>query len=190
MAKLNEQIAGRTGTVSKGCYAATQLATGHGQTQPFLVEQIGYFNPPAFEELLKLAGVVLIPKTLPDGSPAPIQMTASSSISFHSSPEFFREQFKLRPDDSEFWNNFGVYEQGHGRIDKAMEAYEKALELNGENYSAAHNLAIILWTVRGDRNRPLKLLEIALKSPDSTQRREILALRAEWAAFRDGDHPA
>lgn len=143
MAKLNVQIAGRTNSVSEGCYAATQLATGHGQTQPFLVEQEGYFNPPNMEELLKRAGVVLIPKTLPDGSPAPIQMDSSSSVSYRPSPEYFREQFKLRPDDSELWNNFGVYEQGHGRIDKAIEAYEKALELDPENRHAAGNLANI-----------------------------------------------
>lgn len=187
MAKLNEQIADRTNGVSKGCYAATQLATGHGQTQPFLVEQVGYFNPPNFEELLKLAGIVLIPATLPDGSPAPIQLDASSSVTYSPSPEYFREQFKLRPDDSELWNNFGVYEQQHGRTDKAIEAYEKAVELNAENYSAARNLAIMSWTVHGDRTRSLELLDIALKNPNSTQRRETLGLRANWAAFRDGD---
>jgi hypothetical protein len=143
MAKLNEQVAGRTDGVSKGCYAATQLATGHGQTQPFLVEQVGYFNPPGFEELFKLFGLQLIPATLPDGSSAPIQLDASSSISYRPSPEYFREQFKLRPNDSELWNNFGVYEQAHGRIDKAIEAYKNALELDPENRHAASNLANI-----------------------------------------------
>jgi hypothetical protein len=146
MAKLNEQVAARTDGVSRGCYTATQLATGHGQTQPFLVEQVGYFNPPEFEELFKLFGLVLIPKTLPDGTPAPIQLDASSSARYHASPEFFREQFKLRPDDSELWNNYGVYEQGHGRIDKAVEAYEKALELDPQNAHAATNLANIRGT--------------------------------------------
>lgn len=146
MAKLNEQIAARTDGVSRGCYTATQLATGHGQTQPFLVEQVGYFNPPEFEELFKLLGLVLIPKTLPDGTPAPIQMGSSSSVRYHASPEFFREQFKLRPDDSELWNNYGVYEQGHGRIDKAIEAFERALELDPQNSHAATNLANIRGT--------------------------------------------
>lgn len=77
MAKLNEQIAERTAGVSKGCYAANQLATGHGQTRPFLVEQIGDFYPPDQEELFKQFGVVLIPKIKPDGSPEPIQLDSS-----------------------------------------------------------------------------------------------------------------
>jgi hypothetical protein len=140
LAQQNRQVAARTKDVSEGCYAATQLATGHGQTQPFLIEQTGYFNPPSIEEMLKRAGLVLIPKTLPDGSPAPIQMDSSSSASYRPSPEYFREQFKLRPDDSELWNNFGVYEQQHGRVDKAVAAYEKALELDVENAHAAGNL--------------------------------------------------
>jgi hypothetical protein len=146
MAKLNEQVATRTDGVSRGCYTATQLATGHGQTQPFLIEQVGYFNPPEIEELFKHLGLVLISKTMPDGTPAPIQLDASSSFRYHPSPEFFREQFKLRPDDSELWNNYGVYEQGHGRIDKAVEAYEKALELDPQNAHAATNLANIRGT--------------------------------------------
>jgi tetratricopeptide (TPR) repeat protein len=187
MAKLNEQVAGRTDTVSRGCYAATQLATGHGQTQPFLVEQVGDFNPPEFEELFKLFGLTLNPATLPDGSPAPIQMTSSSSVTYSPSPQFFHEQFKLRPDDTELWNNFGVYEQEHGRIDKAIEAYEKALKIDTENYNAAHNLANMIWAAQGDRARAIELFSIALKNPDTTRRRETLALRADWAAFTDRD---
>lgn len=91
MAKLNARVSGRTDGVSEGCYTATRLATGHGQTQPFLVEQVGYFNPPNLEELLKLFDVVLIPKTLPDGSPAPIQLDASSSVSYRPPPEYYRD---------------------------------------------------------------------------------------------------
>ena len=117
MAQVNKRAAGRTGYVSEGCYAATELATGHGTTEPFLVEQIGDFMPPDAEEMLKKVGLSLTPKILPDGSQAPLQLRGTTSVSYKPSPEFFREQFKLRPADSELWNNFGVYEIGKGRTD-------------------------------------------------------------------------
>ncbi len=187
MAGLNEQVAGRTTDVSQGCYAASQFATGFGQTRPFLVEQVGNFNPPAFHELFKRMGIVLNPKIRPDGTPEPIQMTSSSSFSYNPSPAWFREQFKLRPHDAELWNNFGTFKQGRGLVDEAIEAYEKALELDSKYYNAARNLANLLWSARGERTRALELFEVALENPDSTQRRETLALRADWAAFRDRD---
>lgn len=187
MAELNKRAAGRTDFVTEGCYAATELATGQGFTQPFLVEQVGDFMPPDVEEMLMQAGIKLNRASLPDGSRAPLQLRGATSAGYSPSPAYFREQFKLRPDDSELWNNFGAYEGAQDRTAEACAAYEKALELDPENFIAARNLGILLWRVYGDGERGRHWLDVALRHPDENQRRETLSLLADTLLFEDCD---
>lgn len=187
MAEINKRAASRTEYVSEGCYAATELATGHGMTEPFLVEQVGDFLPPDAEDMLRKVGLSLTPKILPNGSRAPLQLRGATSASYSPSPQFFREQFKLRPADSELWNNFGAYETGKGRTDIGRNAYEKALEIDPDNYIAARNLGLLLWRVYGDRKAGRRWIDNALRNPDVNARRETLSLLAETLLFTDGN---
>lgn len=187
MAALNRKAANRTEYVSEGCHAASELATGKGEIQPFLIEQTGDFMPPAFEQMLANVGIKLNPKILPDGSRAPLRLVGGTSARYNPSPNFFREQFKLRPNDSELWNNFGAYEVENGHVDVGRSAYERAVELDPQNYIAASNLGFLLWRTYGDRESGRKWVEVALRSPDDNQRRETLSLLADALLFADGD---
>jgi len=187
MAAVNRKAANRTEFVSEGCYAASELTTAKGEAQPFLVEQTGEFMPPDVEQMLANAGLKLNPKILPDGSRAPLRLVGATSARYSPSPNFFREQFKLRPGDSELWNNFGAYEVGNGRVDAGRSAYERAVELDPQNYIAARNLGLLLWRTYGDRESGRRWVDVALQSSDENQRRETLSLLAEALLFTDGD---
>lgn len=187
MAAVNRKAAARTQFVSEGCYAASEFTTGKGETQPFLVEQVGEFMPPDVEQMLANAGLKLNPKILPDGSRAPLRLVGATSTRYSPSPSFFREQFKLRPDDSELWNNFGAYEVDNGRVDVGRSAYERAIELDPQNFIAARNLGFLLWRTYGDRESGRRWVDIALQNPDENHRRETLSLLADALLFSDGD---
>jgi len=188
MAGVNKRAAKRLDKfITEGCYAASLLATGRAAFQPFLVEQKGDFIPPDLNQLLQFSGVRLTPKILPDGSRAPVQLRQAASDIFNPSPTFFREQFKLRPNDSELWNNFGAYEADRGRLDAARVAYEKALQLNANNYMAARNLGFLLWRVYGDRNQGQHWIDVAMQVPDEIQRSETNSLLAQTLLYTEND---
>ncbi|MCF7551473.1 tetratricopeptide repeat protein [Pseudonocardia sp. WMMC193] len=186
LAGLNKRAAARVVTVSEGCYAASQYATGNGAAEPHLVEQTGDFIPLEVKRMFDQIGMQLRPAVRPDGTTAPIQMRGSTSVNYAPSQSFFREQFKLRPDDSELWNNYGAYEDSEGRAESARRAFEKALSLKPDNYFAARNLGNILWRRFGERVRAQENFEIALRESDQNHRRDTLSLYAENLAM-EGD---
>jgi Tfp pilus assembly protein PilF len=151
MRSLNEAVSTRTGTVSPGCYVASLHATGQRSARPFLTaEQQGDFIPPEFAEQLKRSGLRLNRKIGPDGRPMPIRMVGSSSARAGGSPENFREQFKLRPNDAELWNNYGAFLWGRKRYEESVEAFQKAVDLNPNYSTALANLASKIWVRRQD----------------------------------------
>ena len=178
LAALNRKAAQRNDTVSEGCYAASQLATGDGHTQPFVVEQSGDFIPPDVEEMQTRLGYRPGRKMAADGSPMPIRLVGVTSFVHNPSPAFFREQFKIRPRDTELWNSFGAYEAAQGRHESARTAFARAVALDSHNYVALRNLAQSIWRIDGDEPEARRLFQMALEDPNSEQRRETLAILA------------
>lgn len=187
LASLNRRAARRRTTISEGCFAASQYATGNGESEPHLVEQTGDFVPLEVQRMLDKAGIRFKRNVLADGTDAPIRVRGLTSGHFENSPSFFREQFKLRPGDSDLWNNYGTYELSRGRIESARRAYEKALELNTENHFAARNLGNLLWRNLNDSTRGEQYIRSALNIPDANHRRDFLSLLAENLAVRNGE---
>lgn len=56
----------------------------------------------------------------------------------------YREQLKVNRNRSDIYNKYGIMLLNQELTDKAVEAFEKALSLNPENYRAWHNLVICL----------------------------------------------
>lgn len=102
MRLLNESVSTRTNTVSPGCYTSSLHTTGSGSSRPFLTdEQPGDFIPPEFALMMKRFGIQFNRKIGPDGKPMPIRMVQSASARSGGSPEYFREQLKLQPENAE-----------------------------------------------------------------------------------------
>jgi hypothetical protein len=81
LSQVNAEVSRRTKTVSAGCYVASLHATGHGSSRPFLPDdQKGDFIPPEVEELVRRMGVGLQRAIGPDGKPAPLIVSGSTSV--------------------------------------------------------------------------------------------------------------
>jgi Tfp pilus assembly protein PilF len=145
--QVNEAVSRRANdTVSIGCYTASLHATGTGSTQPFLTdEQPGSFIPPETAELWNRLGLRFDPQIGADGRPVPMKLIQSGSVTIGSSPEYFREQLKLQPDNADLWNNYGNFLKGRRQPEKAIEAYQKAIDLNPSHAIALSNLAAMQW---------------------------------------------
>ncbi|MFE0153175.1 hypothetical protein ACFWY5_38970 [Nonomuraea sp. NPDC059007] len=187
LASLNKKIAGRTHTVSQGCNSASIFASGHGASEAFLIEQTGDFIPPDVQEMFNRFGIKINRGTLPDGSPASIQIRSATSVSYSPSPKYFQEQLKLRPKDSQLWNNFGAYENHHGRQESARAAFQKALDLDSGNHLAARNMGWLLWEMGDNPEEARRLFDIALTDPEPNRRRETFTVLAESLLLFEGD---
>lgn len=162
---INEIVSARTYSVSPGCYAMSLHVTGAGSGRPFLTDQqAGDFIPPEFELLLKKAGLRLRPTIGPDGRPMPIRMVQSASAVSGGTPEYFREQLKLQPDNAEIWNNYGSHLSSRRKYDAAIEAFEKAHVLDPDYVHATANLAKMMWFHRADTHRAAQLYEAVASS--------------------------
>jgi len=154
-----------TNTISRGCYTASLHVTGQGSSRPFLTdEQTGDFIPPEFASMMDRLGVRFNRKIGPDGKPMPIRMVQSASARTGASPEYFREQLKLQPENAEIWNNYGSYLAGRGQYANAISAFEKAHELNPSYVTATANLAKTIWQQEGNVQRAKALYEEAISA--------------------------
>lgn len=142
---------------------------------------------PDVQKLLNTLGLRLNPAVGPDGKPQPIQMRGASSAHYSPSPQYFREQFKLQPNNSELWNNYGAYEATNHRLDSAFSAYETALELDSSNVHASRNLGSLIWNDRAQRQRAEDLFQVALRADDLNFRRETASLLASLVLESEGD---
>jgi Tfp pilus assembly protein PilF len=181
--RLNEAVSTRTNTVSPGCYTSSLHATGSGSSQPFLTdEQQGDFIPPEFALMMKRFGIQFNRKIGPDGQPMPIRMVGSTSGRSGGTPEYFREQLKLQPENAEVWNNYGSFLAGRRHYDEAIEAFEKAHVLDPSNVTASANLAKQVWLRRGDTTQANRLYTEAVAATEPSVPSWILA---DFAVFCD-----
>lgn len=180
---LNVAVSARTTTVSAGCYGASLHATGLGSGRPFLTsEQQGDFISPDFAHMLSRMGLQLNRAIGPDGKPLPIRETGSSVAMTGSSDEYFREQFKLRPDNAELWNNYGSFLVARRRYENAIAAYERSVELDPSYPTAAANLASNIWVHRRDIERARALYSDVLAATEPSVPSWILS---DFANFCD-----
>jgi Flp pilus assembly protein TadD len=150
LSESNALASKKTATVSEGCYVASLEATGRGSSRPFLTsEQTGDFIPPEMGNLFKRMGIQLKPNIGPDGLPEPIRLVQTASAFSGSSPQYFREQFKLRPDSAELWNNYGAYLARSGKNEDALRAFREAVRLDDSYAVAKANLANHVWRQEG-----------------------------------------
>lgn len=183
MRQLNEAVSTRTNTVSPGCYTSSLHATGSGSSRPFLTdEQPGDFIPPEFTLMMKRFGIEFNRKVGPDGKPMPIRMVQSASARSGGSPEYFREQLKLQPENAEVWNNYGSFLAGRRRNDDAISAFEKAHELDPSYVTASANLAKQVWLHQGDVARTYELYRQAVAVAEPSVPSWILS---DFAIFCD-----
>jgi len=183
LSQVNEAVSRRDETVSPGCYTASLHATGAGSGRPFLTdEQQWDFIRPEVAEMLKRTGVRLVPKMGPDGRPMPIRERGFASARTGASPEYFREQLKLRPDSTEVWNNYGAFLWGRRQPEKAIEAFQKAIELDRSNATALANLANKLWLHSGDAAEADRLYARAVEAAEPSVPASILS---DFAALCD-----
>jgi Tetratricopeptide repeat len=168
LSEVNAAVSRRTETpqgkiVSEGCYVASLSATGRGSSRPFVTdEQKGDIIPPETEELFRRLGVQLNRGTGPDGRPLPLRVVGSTFVKSSGSREYFRQQFKLQPDNAELWNNYGAFLARQRKFDEAMDAYERALALDPSYAIAIANLAKQYWLHRNDVSEADRLYRKAL----------------------------
>jgi tetratricopeptide (TPR) repeat protein len=91
-------------------------------------------------------------------------------------------------DDPEYWVIMGYSLEREGKTDKAQKYYEKALELDPDNFIAMNNLAKILSN-RGQNDEALKIFKYLTKAnPKTPKGGLILALaiptRETWMTKR------
>jgi Tfp pilus assembly protein PilF len=98
------------------------------------------------------------------------------------SPEYFREQLKLQPGNAEVWNNYGAYLVGKGKLDKAMEAFEHATELDKAHAIPIANLAKQQWLHKADVSEADRLYTEAVRVAEPSVPAWILS---DFAAFCD-----
>jgi Tfp pilus assembly protein PilF len=183
LSRVNTAASGRTDTVSAGCHVGSLHATGTGASRAFLTdEQKGDFIPPEISELLKVAGLRITPQLDPHGNATPIRVVGSTVVRAEASPEYFREQFKLRPDSAELWNNYGSYLISRRKFDEAIAAFERALALNPTYVVSIANLAKQLWLRKGDVARADRLYADAVALTEPSVPTWILS---DYAAFCD-----
>lgn len=63
---------------------------------------------------------------------------------FEKAREYFQNIAASNPDIPEAWNNLGVALYGLGRIDEALESYDRSIELDPNNLDALRNRAFLL----------------------------------------------
>ncbi|MCU7730913.1 tetratricopeptide repeat protein [Actinoplanes sp. KI2] len=158
-----------SGLISEGCYSASINALGRGASEPHLTsEQTGDFIPPDMAWFLEQSGLQLRPKIGPDGKPMPIILRGSTSVVQNPSKSYFREQFKLDPNNSELWNNYGSWLSSNQRTADARSAFERAIEIDPANATATANLAKRLFFDIADAEGAVGLYEraVEISEPD------------------------
>jgi tetratricopeptide (TPR) repeat protein len=169
MSRVNEAASKRTPTVSAGCHVASLHAGGAGSSRPFLTsQQKGDFLPPEFAATLKRIGLQLNPAKGPDGHRQPIRVLQSASGRYDPSERYFREQFRLSPNSSELFNNLGAYRLSQGKFDEAIDAFQRAAELDPTNAMALANLAKQVWLHKGLKQEADELYSAALAAAEPT----------------------
>jgi Tfp pilus assembly protein PilF len=169
--------------VSEACYAASLHATGRGSSRPFLTdEQKGDVIPPEFEWLLRRAGLRPRPKIGPDGNPLPMRVRRSGFGTEGASPEYFREQFKLQPDNAQLRDKHGSILVSQGKLDEAMDAFELAKTLNPSYAPAIAHLSQQYWLHKGDTAEADRLYTEAIDVAGSPVPAWILS---DFAVFCD-----
>lgn len=171
MKKLNEEMSARTTTIGKGCYVASLNATGYGASVPFIADdQQGDFIPPDTALMMKRLGLKFNRELDPSGQPASIRAVKGTSVIIRNTPEFHREQLKLRPESAEVWNNYAVFLLSRQRWVDAIHAFEKAISLDPGQVAALSNLARQVWIHLRDFPRADALFSRAVaaggESPD------------------------
>jgi len=90
-----------------------------------------------------------------------------------------------RPNDPAMLTLAGTAYERKGQIDKAREAFEKALAANPRDGAAANNLAWILSEHGGDAEEALRLATLAREvAPDDPQVADTLG----WILYKRGIH--
>ena len=87
--------------------------------------------------------------------------------------EHFRAATELEPDLQVAWSSLATALHETGRVDEAIEAYVRALDLDGRDTAARYNLALAL-AARGDAEGAARELE-TLRVVDPAQARELQA---------------
>jgi tetratricopeptide (TPR) repeat protein len=188
LSEVNAAASRRTETpqgkiVSEGCYAASLHATGRGSSKAFLTdEQKGDVLPPELEAYFRQAGLRLRAKIGPDGKPLPMRVRHSGFGTEGTSPEYFQEQFKLRPRDAQLRDRHGSILVSKGKLDEAMDAFELAKTLNPTYAPAIAHLAQQHWLHRGDMAEADRLYIEAINVPGSPAPAWILS---DFAVFCD-----
>jgi Tfp pilus assembly protein PilF len=188
LSEVNAEVSRRTATprgriVSEGCYAASLYAIGRGSSHPFLTdEQKGDVIPPELEDHLARAGLRLKPKLGPDGKPLPIRVRQSGFGTEGVSPEYFQEQFKLRPRDAQLRDRHGSILVSQGKLDEAMDAFELAKTLDPSYAPAIAHLAQQFWLHKGDTAEADRLFTEAIDIAESPVPAWILS---DFAVFCD-----
>jgi len=188
LSEVNAAVSRRTETpegkiVSEGCYAASLHATGRGSSRPFLIdEQKGDVLPPELETYLRSAGLRLKPKIGPDGKPLPMRVRTSGFGTQGASPEWFREQLKLQPDNADLRDRYGFYLVGKSKLDEAMNEFELAKTLDPSYAPAIAHLAHQYWLHRRDTSEADRLYSEAIDVAGSSPPAWILS---DCAGFCD-----
>jgi Tfp pilus assembly protein PilF len=183
LSQVNAEVSRRTITVSAGCYVASLHATGHGSSRPFLTDdQKGDFIPPEVEELFRRMGVGLQRAIGPDGKPAPLIVSGSTSAMGGGSPEYFREQLKLQPRDAQLRDRHGFYLVSKGKLDEAMNEFELAKTLDPSYAPAIAHLAQQYWLHRRDTAEAERLYAEAVDAAGPSVSAWILS---DFAVFCD-----
>lgn len=129
--------------ISAGCYVASLHATGVGVGQTFFPDD----QERDYLPLSNMAAIMglQVSSVAPDGAPGAVRLVGSFSAYLGSSPGYFREQLRLRPDDPELWNNYGAYLSHRAKWPEALAAYKRALELRPDCALALGNIAVAYW---------------------------------------------
>ena len=183
LSQVNAEVSRRTTTVSAGCYVASLHATGYGSSRPFLTDdQEGDFIPPEIEDLFRRMGVSLEREIGPDGKPSPLVVTGSTSVMAGGPPESLWEQVKLQPGSAEVWNRYGVSLERNRKFDDAMNAFERARELNPSYVPAITNVARQHWLRTGNLSVADRLYAEAVRASEPSVPTWVLS---DFAAFCD-----
>jgi tetratricopeptide (TPR) repeat protein len=142
LADLNRHASTRDGTVGPACFTAhvTVLGDQGGSVHEWPADR-EYL--PAFVDV---QGMILPRLRAVDehGRPKPLQITGTSGAMFVPSAEYFRVALEEKPTDPSILSNYGNCLKDRGELDRAEEAYRKAI-VSDDGFASAHgNLAILL----------------------------------------------
>ncbi len=138
-------------------------------------------GPPPADVSLKIDGLKEIVKKDPKNLSAWKEL---GNLCFDSNQpqeaiKAYTEYLKLKPDDADVRTDLGIMYRNVGEIDKAIEEFKKAAQIDPKHVNARYNLGLVLLHDKRDIKAAVKAWEDYLRVDPNSERSQRLKAQLE-----------